>query len=72
MAGEEHLVLNHQQITKLTALDTQGWARLNHKTVKWTEQLHGAGLRVGLLSNMPSDLSQYLVAKGGWVFLSII
>ena len=67
VAGEEGLVLSNLQIAQLTDLDTQGWARLNHKTVKWTEQLHGAGLRLGLLSNMPSDLSQYLVANGGWV-----
>jgi putative hydrolase of the HAD superfamily len=51
----------------LTELDTQGWARLNHKTVQWAEQLHRAGLRLELLSNMPADLSQYLVANGGWV-----
>lgn len=67
VAGEEGLVLSGKQIAMLIRLDTQGWARLNHKTVKWAEQLHRAGLRLGLLSNMPSDLSQYLVANGGWV-----
>jgi putative hydrolase of the HAD superfamily len=67
VASEEGLVLRGEQIAKLTWLDTQGWARLNEKTVKWTEQLHRAGLRLGLLSNMPSDLSRFLVANGGWV-----
>jgi putative hydrolase of the HAD superfamily len=67
VAGEEGLVLSREQIAKLIELDVQGWARLNPKTVKWAEQLHRAGLRVGLLSNMPSDLSRYLVANGGWV-----
>jgi putative hydrolase of the HAD superfamily len=67
VAGEEGLVFSRAQIAKLITLDTQGWARLNEKTVKWAEQLHGAGLRLGLLSNMPADLSQYLVANGGWV-----
>jgi putative hydrolase of the HAD superfamily len=67
VAAEEGLVMLPAQIAQMTDLDTQGWARLNHRTVKWTEQLHGAGLRLGLLSNMPADLSQYLVANGGWV-----
>ena len=67
VAAEEGLVLSREQIAKLVELDLQGWARLNPKTVKWAEQLHGAGLRVGLLSNMPCDLSRYLVAHGGWV-----
>jgi putative hydrolase of the HAD superfamily len=67
VAGEKGLALSDEQITKLVELDTQGWARLNPKTMKWVEQLHGAGLRVGLLSNMPSELSRYLVAKASWV-----
>ena len=67
VAGEDGLVLSGEQIAKLVELDIQGWARLNPITVKWAEQLHRAGLRVGLLSNMPSDLSRFLVANGGWV-----
>ena len=67
VAGEEGLVLSREQIAKLIELDVQGWARLNPKTVQWAEPLPRAGLRVGLLSNMPSDLSRYLVANGGWV-----
>ena len=66
-AGEDGIVLSPRQIRDLTNLDTQGWARLNERAVEWTEQLHGAGLRLGLLSNMPSDLSRYLVANGSWV-----
>jgi putative hydrolase of the HAD superfamily len=66
VAGEGGLVLSAEQIARLTHLDIQGWARLNRKTVKWAEQLHRAGLRVGLLSNIPVDLSRYLVAHGGW------
>ena len=67
VAREEGLVLSGEQIAKLVELDIRGWARLNPITVKWAEQLQRAGLRVGLLSNMPSDLSRYLVAHGGWV-----
>jgi putative hydrolase of the HAD superfamily len=67
VAGGHGLVFTPEQIAQLIWLDTQGWARPNHATEKWVEQLHGAGLRLGLLSNMPSDLSQYLKQKGGWV-----
>jgi putative hydrolase of the HAD superfamily len=67
LARQEGLIFSAGQIARLVELDIQGWARLNPITVKWAEQLQRAGLRVGLLSNMPSDLSQYLVAHGGWV-----
>jgi len=67
VAGEAGLVFSQEQIAKLIWLDTQGWARPNEKTIKWAGQLRRAGLRLALLSNMPRDLSQYLVANGGWV-----
>ncbi len=67
VAREQSMVFSAEQIAELVSLDTQGWARLNMKTVGWAEQLHESGLRLGLLSNMPSDLSRYLVARGGWV-----
>jgi putative hydrolase of the HAD superfamily len=66
VAGEEKLVLTAEQIARLIVLDTQGWGRLNEKTVNWAKQLRHSGLRLGLLSNMPIDLSQSLVANGGW------
>jgi putative hydrolase of the HAD superfamily len=67
VAGEEKTAFRPEQIAELTELDTQGWARVNDKTVKWIEKLHAQGLRLGLLSNMPADLSQYLKNEGGWV-----
>jgi len=67
VAREQKMVFSAGQIGELVSLDTQGWSRLNLQTVSWAQQLHEAGLRLGLLSNMPSDLSRYLVAKGGWV-----
>jgi putative hydrolase of the HAD superfamily len=67
VAGEEGFALSPDQIARLIWIDTQSWARLNEKTIQWAGQLHHAGLRIGLLSNMPRELSQYLVGKGGWV-----
>ncbi len=67
VAREEQMHFSSRQIAELTELDTQGWARPNLETVKWLEHLHLAGLRLGLLSNMPSDLSRHLVSNGGWV-----
>jgi putative hydrolase of the HAD superfamily len=38
---------------KMLSLDLQSWARINPDTVKLMEDIKAAGLKVGILSNMP-------------------
>jgi putative hydrolase of the HAD superfamily len=67
VAAEEGQVLNRQQIAELTILDAKSWSRPNRATLEWVEQLHGAGLGLGLLSNMPFEISRYLTAHCDWL-----
>ena len=67
VAGEEGLQFSKRQIEELTEIDTQGWARQNKHTALWVKKLNEAGLRLGLLSNMPSDLRKYVGSTCEWV-----
>jgi putative hydrolase of the HAD superfamily len=42
-------------IERMAALDTAGWTRINPATVKLMEDIKGAGLKLGILSNMPHE-----------------
>jgi len=67
VAHEESKVLSPEQIAKLVILDSKGWSRPNQATIAWVDQLRGAGLRLGILSNMPPEISRYLLAHCDWL-----
>ncbi|MDR2029327.1 MAG: HAD family phosphatase [Treponema sp.] len=42
-------------LEKMAALDSAGWTHINPGTVRLMEDLKGAGLKLGILSNMPHE-----------------
>ena len=54
--------LSAEQIERIVHVDCESWSHLNATMVGWTQQLHAAGIRLALLSNMPVELKDYLVA----------
>ena len=53
--------LTSEQIAKIVVVDSQSWSHMNPVSVEWVRQLHSAGLKLAVLSNMPLDLKEYLV-----------
>ncbi|HEY1801892.1 MAG TPA: HAD family phosphatase [Terriglobales bacterium] len=53
--------LTAAQIAKLVLVDGGGWSHLNPVSVNWVRQLRSAGLQLAVLSNMPSEVKEYLV-----------
>jgi len=66
VARECGITVGDEQISQLFALDTASWGRENEPVVRWAGQLHDAGYSLGLLSNMPLELSRALSASGSW------
>ncbi|HEY1463956.1 MAG TPA: HAD family phosphatase [Terriglobales bacterium] len=54
--------LNAEQIAKIVIVDSKSWSQLNPISVEWVKQLQAAGLQLAVLSNMPLDLKNYLIA----------
>jgi putative hydrolase of the HAD superfamily len=43
------------------------WSRFDERVLEWANQLRAAGIRTGLLSNLPSPLAQSLRATPGFL-----
>ena len=57
-------------IEKVQALideDTAGWTRINEPVLTWARSLQDAGVRTGILSNMPRDILEGIVDRFEWI-----
>lgn len=52
---------------RLVEEDIRSWLRPNHDMIGWALELHTAGLLIGLLSNMPSDLAEAVESDCDWL-----
>ena len=61
------LELTPAQVAALIEADVDLWADLNPPMVEWAQQLQRAGVRTGILSNMPDAMAEGLVARFDWI-----
>jgi putative hydrolase of the HAD superfamily len=61
------IVLNPTQLTGLIAADTDLWSKLNAPMLEWARHLQRAGIRTGILSNMPDAVEAGLRARHQWI-----
>ena len=65
-AGAE-IVLSPDQLTALTNADTDLWGLINPPMLDWVQRLQRAGIRTGILSNMPDAMEEGLRARHAWI-----
>ncbi|WP_158945014.1 HAD family phosphatase [Granulicella sp. S190] len=61
------IVITPSQLDQLIAADTDLWSTLNPPMLAWVQQLQGAGIRTGILSNMPDAMETGLRARHHWI-----
>jgi putative hydrolase of the HAD superfamily len=61
------IVLTPKQFADLIAADTDFWSTLNPPMLAWVSQLQRAGIRTGILSNMPDAMEAGLRARHAWI-----
>jgi putative hydrolase of the HAD superfamily len=54
-------------LTRLFELDTAAWTRSRGEVLQWASRLRAAGLRTGILSNMPAEVLQMVEERMDWV-----
>ena len=54
-----------EESLRLTALDIEGWSRLDERMTDLIVELSGRGVRIGLLSNAPTTMSR-AIEKAPW------
>jgi putative hydrolase of the HAD superfamily len=68
--GEQYWSLFGDMQSKLEALyqaDGESWNGIEQSMVDWSLQLKAQGLRIGLLSNIPTEVRDYVVARQKWI-----
>ena len=61
------IVLTPAQLAALIEADTDLWAQLNPPMIDWVQRLQHAGIRTGILSNMPDAMEAGLRARHHWI-----
>lgn len=49
-----------EELEQIIDLDCRSWGRINPEMIKWVEELKRQDFGVGILSNMPIELTRYL------------
>jgi putative hydrolase of the HAD superfamily len=67
LAAQTNTSLDGRQIELLRKVEVEIWAHPNPVMLDWVSQFHAAGIKTGLLSNMPLDLVAYVRANCPWM-----
>jgi putative hydrolase of the HAD superfamily len=67
VAKEAGTQLAPQHLAQLRQSDVEMWAHDNPIMVDWLRQIHSAGTRTALLSNMPHDMIVHVRQKFDWL-----
>jgi len=67
LAAHANTPLDRTQIETLRNVEIEIWAHVDPNMLDWVSQLRAAGIKTGLLSNMPCDLVTHLRANCEWM-----
>ena len=67
LASGAGIVITPDQLRQLIAADTDLWSTLNPPMLAWVDKLQRAGIRTGILSNMPDAMETGLRARHAWI-----
>jgi putative hydrolase of the HAD superfamily len=67
LAAQTNASLTPEQIETLRKIEVEIWVHLDPQMLAWAEQLHAAGVKTAVLSNMPLDLAAYARKNFRWL-----
>jgi putative hydrolase of the HAD superfamily len=67
LAAQTNTSLDGRKIEILRKAEVEIWAHPNPGMLDWVSQLHAAGIKTGLLSNMPWDLVTHVRTNCQWM-----
>lgn len=66
--AEQHgVTLDPAEIEQARRIDLELWSRINETMIHWLKQIHAAGFKTAILSNMPLDMVSHLRNNFAWV-----
>jgi putative hydrolase of the HAD superfamily len=67
LAARTKTTLTPQQIEILRRVEIEIWGHTDPDMLDWLSRVHAAGIKTGLLSNMPLDLMVWVLANFRWM-----
>jgi putative hydrolase of the HAD superfamily len=66
-AAQLGIKLDANTIERVRQLDVDLWSRINDAMVRWLQQIHSAGFKTAILSNMPTDMVSHVRKNFAWI-----
>lgn len=66
-AAQLGVKLDTNTIERVRQLDVDLWSRINDAMVRWLQQIHSAGFKTAILSNMPTDMVSHVRRNFAWI-----
>jgi putative hydrolase of the HAD superfamily len=66
-AAQLGVQLDANTIERVRRLDVDLWSRINDAMVRWLQQIHSAGFKTAILSNMPTDMVSHVRKNFAWI-----
>ena len=66
-AAQLGVKLDAQAIERARQIDLELWSRINEAMVRWLREIHLAGFKTAILSNMPTDMVSHVRKNFAWV-----
>jgi putative hydrolase of the HAD superfamily len=54
-------------IERARQLDLELWSHINDAMILWVQQIHAAGFKTAILSNMPTDMATHVRKSFAWI-----
>jgi putative hydrolase of the HAD superfamily len=66
-ATQAGVITGEDEIEQARQLDLQLWGQINNAMILWAQQLHAAGFKTAILSNMPADMAAHMRKTFAWL-----
>ncbi len=66
-AAHAGVKIDEHSLDDIQRLDREMWCRHSEPMIRWVEEIHSAGYRTAILSNMPLDLVEHLRKNFSWI-----
>ena len=61
------VIIGEDEIEQARQLDLELWSQINDAMILWVQQLHAAGFKTAILSNMPADMATHMRKHFAWL-----
>ena len=66
-ARQVGVTVDEKVIEQLRQVDKDMWSRPNEPMIRWLQQIHAAGFKTAILSNMPTDMADHVREIFPWL-----